>query len=177
MEERKTTRRELGDDMKYLGLTIIASLLLTACVGKRTIEIGTYSEPREPQVVSVPEEVQTTVPEEIVEEVIAPQKGNISAIDAYDMIQTEPELMILDVRNQNEIAIDGKISNSVLIPLRALKYYLTKLDKNKKILVYCHTGNRSLTATDMLFQNGFNAVNLLGGITDWKANHLPVRYK
>jgi len=163
--------------MKYLGLSLVASLLLTACVGKRTIEIGSYPEPREPQVVSVPQEVPTTVPEEIVEEVIAPQKGNISAIDAYDMIQTEPELMILDVRNQNEIAIDGKISNSVLIPLRALKYYLTKLDKNKKILVYCHTGNRSLTATNMLFQNGFNAVNMLGGITAWKASHLPVRYK
>jgi len=154
--------------MKYLGLSIIASLLFTACISKKTIEIRSYPEQRVPEVVYVPEEIV---------EVVASQKANISAIDAYDMIQTESELMILDVRNQNEIAMDGKISNSVLIPLNALKYYLTKLDKNKKILVYCHTGNRSQVATEMLFQNGFNAVNLLGGISSWKASHLPVRYK
>src|SRR3989344_1302468 len=44
----------------------------------------------------------------------------------------------------------------------------TKLDKNKLIIVLCHTGERSNYAARYLLQNGFNNVkNLKGGINAW----------
>ena len=40
--------------------------------------------------------------------------------------------------------------------------------QDKKIIVYCRSGNRSGTATKILNQNGFNAFNMIGGMNGWK---------
>jgi len=50
-----------------------------------------------------------------------------------------------------------------------------ELYNGKNIIVYCRTGSRSLSAINILVDNGFNGVifNMLGGITEWKANGLP----
>ena len=40
--------------------------------------------------------------------------------------------------------------------------------KKRQIVVYCRVGNRSEVATDYLVQNGYAAMNLLGGIEAWK---------
>ena len=52
-------------------------------------------------------------------------------------------------------------------------YYRTsfKVDndyKDKKIIVYCRSGNRSGKATKILKENGFDAVNLIGGMNFWE---------
>ena len=39
--------------------------------------------------------------------------------------------------------------------------------RDKKIIVYCRSGNRSGTATKILNENGFDAVNLIGGMNEW----------
>jgi len=60
------------------------------------------------------------------------------------------------------------LPNSVLIPMRELENGVSKLDKNKLIIVLCHTGERSNYAARYLLQNGFNNVkNLKGGINAW----------
>jgi len=44
-----------------------------------------------------------------------------------------------------------------------------ELPRDKKILVYCRTGSRSATASDILVKNGFTQIyNMQGGITEWK---------
>ena len=40
--------------------------------------------------------------------------------------------------------------------------------KEQDIVVYCRVGNRSGVATDYLTQNGYTAMNLLGGIEAWR---------
>ncbi len=102
---------------------------------------------------------------------------NIEPLEVFDKILENPNLFILDVRTAKEIPHDGKIANSVLIPLQVLSQNLNRLDKSKEIVVYCHTGNRSVTATKLLRDNGFDAVNMLGGIEAWKRNHLEVKWK
>jgi len=115
------------------------------------------------------EEPTTTPTQTVVETSLDP-------VAAYDMLQGNPMVTLLDVRTKEEQKTDGKIANSLLIPLDVLLKNFNKLDKEKKIMVYCHTGNRSREALNILFRNGFDAVEIKGGIQKWKASHLPVRY-
>jgi rhodanese-related sulfurtransferase len=46
---------------------------------------------------------------------------------------------------------------------------MLKADKNKKILVYCRTGSRSVSASRILEDNGFTPVNIKGGILSFMA--------
>jgi rhodanese-related sulfurtransferase len=87
---------------------------------------------------------------------------------AKQMIESDPNLTILDVRTQSEYDA-GHIQNATLIPISELGGRLGELDKNKEILVYCASGDRSATASQTLVDNGFSKVyNMLGGITAWK---------
>jgi rhodanese-related sulfurtransferase len=40
-------------------------------------------------------------------------------------------------------------------------------DKDAKILVYCRSGNRSKTASEMLLDMGYTDVTDFGGYKDW----------
>jgi len=93
---------------------------------------------------------------------------DVSVSQAKQMIESNPNLVILDVRTQAEYD-SGHIQNATLIPLTELASRLGELDKNKEILVYCGSGGRSATASQILADNGFSKVyNMLGGITAWR---------
>ena len=55
------------------------------------------------------------------------------------------------------------------IPVQEISERLSELEeqKAKVIVVYCRSGNRSNKATKILNDNGFNAVNLIGGMNKW----------
>jgi len=94
---------------------------------------------------------------------------DVSVSQAKQMIDSNPDLVILDVRTQSEYDA-GHIQNATLIPVSELGGRLGELDKNKEILVYCASGGRSATASQTLADNGFSKVyNMLGGITAWKS--------
>jgi len=78
------------------------------------------------------------------------------------------EVFLLDVRTQEEYN-EGHISGSTLIPVQELEARLNELPRDKKILVYCRSGNRSATASETLIKNGFAQIfNMKGGIIEWK---------
>lgn len=92
----------------------------------------------------------------------------LTAKEAKKLIEKEKPL-ILDVRTPNEYH-QGHIKNSLLIPLHQLENRLSEIEKykNKKILVYCRSGNRSTVASEILIQNRFKKLyNLRHGITGW----------
>ena len=79
------------------------------------------------------------------------------------------EYYFLDVRT--EIEHDNKsISDTECIPVQEIEKRIGELKKfkDKKIIVYCRSGNRSRVATKILNENGFNAYNLNGGINEWE---------
>jgi rhodanese-related sulfurtransferase len=49
------------------------------------------------------------------------------------------------------------------------------LDKSKKVLVFCRSGNRSVSAARILESNGFTVINMNGGMNGWKNEKLPVQ--
>jgi thioredoxin len=48
------------------------------------------------------------------------------------------------------------------------------LDKNKTVYIYCLSGGRSAAAGAALAAQGYNVINLEGGINGWKSANLPV---
>lgn len=89
------------------------------------------------------------------------------------------EALILDVREDNEWAI-GRIPNARHIRLGQLADQLAQLEKfrDKPVVVYCRSGNRSARAGAMLKKAGFSNVNnLTGGIVAWEQANLPITRK
>jgi len=103
---------------------------------------------------------------------------NISPKEAYSLIQKEKDkVVILDVRTPQEVIQEGKIENALVIPLDQLAQNMDKLKvyKNKKIIVYCRSGNRSVAAARLLSSLGFKVFNIKGGISEWKEEGLPLQ--
>ncbi len=76
-------------------------------------------------------------------------------------------VFILDVRNPEEYQI-CRLPKSILIPLPELPGRLHELGRSQDIVVHCRSGVRSLKATQILRQHGFEKVaNLQGGILAW----------
>ncbi|MBU1667940.1 rhodanese-like domain-containing protein [bacterium] len=99
---------------------------------------------------------------------------SVSPKVAFEMLQNDDNVTLLDVRSIEEFKKDGKLAGAKLIPLDQLSHNLEMLDRSKKVLVYCRSGNRSVSASRILESNGFTAINMSGGILDWRAEKFPV---
>ncbi len=94
------------------------------------------------------------------------QYTDTSVQQAKELID-KGDVFILDVRTQEEYNA-GHIRNSTLIPVQDLSKRLNEVPRDRKILVYCRTGGRSTTASEILVNNGFTQIyNMKGGITEW----------
>jgi len=98
---------------------------------------------------------------------------SISPKQAYELLQKDPSIALLDVRTPEEYAPEH-IAGATLIPVQVLSENLSKLAKDKKIIVYCHSGARSVAASRILTQNGFTPLNVKGGISAWKSDGLSL---
>lgn len=96
----------------------------------------------------------------------------IDAAQARDLIQKRAaDVVVLDVRNPDEYWGElGHIKNSVFIPIDTLPMNLDKMEsyKNKEIVCFCYSGQRSRLACQILESNGFKKLyNVIGGMGDW----------
>ncbi|MGH4125448.1 MAG: rhodanese-like domain-containing protein [Clostridium sp.] len=97
---------------------------------------------------------------------------NVSAEEAYKLINEDSEFIILDVRSKEEYD-DGHIPGAKLFPVQVLPMKLAELHeyKNKPVLVYCASGGRSPRAVDTLENNDFkNIYHLSRGLSSWRYN-------
>ncbi len=99
--------------------------------------------------------------------VVTASYTNVTVSEAKTLIDSTPSLVILDVRTQSEYD-SGHIRNSKLIPVTELESRLDELNTTDEILVYCLSGGRSSSASQILVDNGFlHVYNMLEGITAW----------
>lgn len=73
-------------------------------------------------------------------------------------ILLEDNYIIVDVRTKEEYD-EGHLKDALNIPFDEIREE-TELDKNKTILVYCKTGNRSGMAEDTLTELGYEVYDL-----------------
>ena len=96
----------------------------------------------------------------------------ISPQEAKEIMDTEENVIILDVRTQEEYD-SGHIKNAVCLPNEEISGEPEILpDKTQKILVYCRSGNRSKQAAGKLADMGYEKVLEFGGILDWPYQEL-----
>lgn len=83
----------------------------------------------------------------------------------------DENFVIVDVRTPGEYNsghVEGALNivlDDILKDPNVLKKY-----ENKKIIVYCRSGNRSKTAARKLIQSGYKEVYNAPGVTDYKYN-------
>ena len=93
---------------------------------------------------------------------------NITAQQAKELMDSQENYVILDVRTQEEYD-EKHIPGAVLIPDTEIETRAEKelLDKNQLILVYCRSGRRSKLASEALEKMGYLNIREFGGIIDW----------
>ncbi|HKV90741.1 MAG TPA: rhodanese-like domain-containing protein [Thermoplasmata archaeon] len=88
--------------------------------------------------------------------------------EVAERIRSHPEeYVLLDVRELDEREI-GSIEPSMHIPMNEVPNRLSEIPKDKKLIVYCHHGNRSMMVASYLHGAGYRDLsNLEGGIDAW----------
>ena len=98
----------------------------------------------------------------------------LSVDDAFE--KYEDGVFLLDVRTYGEWD-EAHVPNAVHIPLDELSNRLDEIPNDEDIVVMCRSGNRSLTATELLRENGYEfAQSMSGGIGQWAAKDLPLTF-
>lgn len=93
--------------------------------------------------------------------------------EVEEKLQNGRNILLLDVRTKREWD-SGHIKSAHHIPLHELGRRFDELEKhkNKEIVCYCQTGNRSTTAAVRLKRFGFTTAHMKGGIAEWNFQNL-----
>ena len=98
----------------------------------------------------------------------------ISFDDASALVD-DPNTIILDVREEQELRESGKIKGAIHVPRGLLEFVFRPEDYVKepekmKILVYCAAGARAALAAKTLIYIGYKEVFNLGCFKEWVEN-------
>lgn len=83
------------------------------------------------------------------------------------------DAVVLDVREQDEWDA-GHAPGAVHIPLGELPTRLGELPENEPLPVICRSGGRSSRAVQWLAAQGYDVVNVDGGMRLWAESNKPV---
>tara|TARA_B100000963_G_scaffold173715_1_gene151110 strand:- start:267 stop:635 length:369 start_codon:yes stop_codon:yes gene_type:complete len=95
----------------------------------------------------------------------------INFTDAQALLD-DPNTIILDVREGQELRDSGKVKGAIHVPRGLLEFVFRPEDyvedpEKLKILVYCAAGARAALAAKTLMYIGYKDVFNLGGFKDW----------
>ena len=135
-------------------ICLVSCIMLTACTNDKSI--GIIGGADGPTSIIITEKGGKTVYTEISQE------------EAKNIMDSDKEYIILDVREQEEYD-EGHIPGAKLIPYTEIDNKAEEMlpDKDALILVYCRSGRRSKIASKALSNLGYTNVKEFGGIIDW----------
>lgn len=90
----------------------------------------------------------------------------LAARDAISEVVAE-RAVLLDVREQHEWDL-GHSPLATLIPMSQLQSRIDELPVGRRLLVVCHSGQRSARVQSALVGIGYDAVNVAGGMIAWQ---------
>ncbi len=99
--------------------------------------------------------------------------GNYEITTAeFEKLRVGEKITIIDVREEGELPSVDEFT-FIQIPLSRFKEIVPDLSPKNKIIIFCQSGIRSLTAAKLLNEefNGYHAYSLKGGIIEWKKQH------
>lgn len=114
-----------------------------------------------------------------------PYAGAMTPREAFDVLQANPQALLVDVRTQAELELVGRIPTALNIEWAFYpgmvanpdfaKQLAELVDKNQVLIFMCRTGGRSHNAAVVAQQLGYtNAYNMLEGF-EGEANALKQR--
>lgn len=99
--------------------------------------------------------------------------------EAHELVKSGRAVLV-DVREQEELAESGTAEGALWMPCSEMGddselwlSFKAKLPKDKPVILFCRSGNRSGRVAEFLACDGFQTVNL-GGFAAWKSAGLPV---
>jgi sulfur-carrier protein adenylyltransferase/sulfurtransferase len=100
--------------------------------------------------------------------------ASISASELAELLKRSPDqVLLLDVREPDEREA-ARIEPSLHIPMGEVSQRIGEIPKDRRLVVYCHHGTRSMMVGVYLAGQGFaNVENLSGGIDGWSKDVDP----
>lgn len=90
----------------------------------------------------------------------------MSDVPAVNVNELPEDVVLLDVREQDEW-VAGHAPGAVHVPLAQVPSRLDEIPSDEVVHVVCRSGGRSSQATAWLNRNGYDAVNVSGGMGAW----------
>ena len=93
----------------------------------------------------------------------------INVQQVKSLLEAGEDFLLLDCREQDEFEI-VRIGGATLLPMSEIQARAAELEphRQRRIVVHCHHGGRSMRVTQWLRVQGFAAVqNMSGGIDQW----------
>lgn len=81
--------------------------------------------------------------------------------------------MLIDVRESNEYR-SGHAPGARHISVQVIERRLGEIPKERQIVVMCQSGMRSQRAAEILSRNGYQVLNVSGGMIGWQRAGLKV---
>lgn len=100
----------------------------------------------------------------------------VDADNAEQLIVTDPDLVVLDIRTSEEVSA-GAIHGARVVDFYSPTFQsdIGEFDRDAAYLIYCRSGNRSAQASQLMENLGFTEVyELDGGILAWANAGLPL---
>jgi rhodanese-related sulfurtransferase len=97
---------------------------------------------------------------------------SVSARAAAEAVR-DGERAVLDVRERREWDA-GRIAGATHVPLAHLDARARELARERPYVAVCRSGARSARATARLRRDGYDVVNLKGGLRAWERAGLPL---
>ncbi|MBD5356762.1 MAG: rhodanese-like domain-containing protein [Bacteroides sp.] len=97
-------------------------------------------------------------------------------VESFANYITNDSVQLLDVRMVEEFD-DGHLVGAENIDFFDLDFIVRAqetLDKSRPVAVYCRSGKRSANAAQKLSEQGYNVINLEGGIMEWIKENKPI---
>lgn len=92
--------------------------------------------------------------------------GEYTTEEVKKRLDNNEDIEIIDVREPQEWAA-GRIPQAKHIPLGEIPQRIQELDPKKETILVCRSGNRSGMAAEFLSQQGYNVINMRGGMLEW----------
>ena len=118
-------------------------------------------------------------------QLMAEAEAEVESVSASEAIAVlgQPDVAIIDIRDPREIEREGRIPGSFHAPRGMLEFWVDPdspyhkpiFAEEKKFIIHCASGWRSLLATQVLQRMGLKpVVSLKGGLAAWKGAGGPV---
>jgi len=101
---------------------------------------------------------------------------DVPSVSVADLDREPPDTVLLDVREREEW-VAGHAVDALHVPLSELPAGLAEsgaLDRTGRIVVVCRVGARSAQVAAWLTRQGYDAVNLIGGMEAWVQAGRPI---